>query len=124
MTYDMSIFDKRATEPTEEPKDEKSKRGRHPKRSGYSNPVDAKARLEVAKAAGQGGDSIGNEKHKQLTFRLPWNWVDELEAWAHKLGISKEEMKRYLVRRGLDALRDGEKPKIEAKAVRHAVVYD
>lgn len=118
----MMDFDKPA--PIDEPEVTQPKRGRKEKRPQYSNPVTASARMDVVKAAGKGGDSVGTEKHKQLTFRLPWGWVDELEAWADQLGVSKEEMKRYLVRRGLDALKAGERPQVEPVAVRNVVRYD
>lgn len=109
--------------PIEQPEPVTPKRGRKEKKPTYTNPVTAATRLDVVKASGNGGTSVGNEKHKQLTFRVPWEWVDELEEWAERLGISKEEMKRYLVRRGLDALKAGERPKVKPVVVRNRVEY-
>ncbi|MBP8055095.1 MAG: hypothetical protein KA314_04605 [Chloroflexi bacterium] len=127
--FDTSIFDApvggaesgvKQTPPAEKP----AKRGRTKSPSPqFDTPITASARLDVARASGHGGEHLGNEKHKQLTFRIPWEWVDEIEQWGNELGISKEEMKRYLVRRGLDALKSGDRPRVRPHVVRNMIEY-
>jgi hypothetical protein len=54
--------------------------------------------------------SVKHGRYKQLTFRLPHDHLDEISHWAKTLGVSQEDMKRWLVARGLKALSSGERP--------------
>lgn len=57
------------------------------------------------------GDNAGMHGfYKQANFRLKPEVLDEIDQWAKELRCNKSQLKRYLAWRGLQALRDGERP--------------
>ncbi len=64
------------------------------------------------------GRSRKHGKFMQLTFRLPEEDVKAVGEWAEFLGMSKEDVKRYIVWRGLLALEEGERPEFDVVEVK------
>lgn len=49
----------------------------------------------------------------QLTFRLPDEVVRQIETMAREAGVTKEDMKRWIVLQGVQAWKRGERPELE-----------
>ena len=57
----------------------------------------------------------------QVTFRLPEEATKRIEAMAAAAGVTKEDMKRWLVLQGMQAWERGERPVLDEEVVRQAV---
>lgn len=86
-----------------------------PKQS-FSQPLNV-APERVRQATGTGG-SRTHGTFRQLTFRLSEEDFDAIGKWADFLEISKEDVKRWIVGRGLSALEGGERPEFEVVEVK------
>lgn len=73
---------------------------------------------EMIHKATDSGKSIKHGRYKQLTFRLPPDYLDEIARWAETLGVSQEDAKRWIVARGIQALNEGERPVSEVVTTR------
>lgn len=78
------------------------------KKSKFQSAAPEISRAQTQKAT---GDSAGMHGfYKQANFRLKPETLDEIDQWAKELRCNKSQLKRYLAWRGLQALRDGERP--------------
>ena len=73
-------------------------------------------RGQAARATGR--KSVARGQYVQLTFRLPEEFLTQISRRAAELGVTQEDMKRWLVWRGLQALDEGERPAVEVEALR------
>ena len=55
---------------------------------------------------------------EQWTFRLPDGARAEIVEWAERFNLKQVDMKKWIVERGLVALRSGERPEMEVVEVR------
>jgi len=65
--------------------------------------------------------SVKHGRYRQLTFRLDPEAIDDIRVWAERIGVSMEDMKRWLVARGVQALEKGERPltsAVETKVIK------
>ena len=97
--------------------DEPKKGKKKPKKkTDFAQPLDVD-KTAVNRATGR-GKSIKHGSYVQMTFRIPEEDVESIKEWAKYLGMSQEDVKRYIVNRGLLALEQGEQPEYEVVEVR------
>jgi hypothetical protein len=68
-------------------------------------------RKETSKALGK--RSVMHGSYENFNFRLPPEHVSEIKQWADELDLTQADIKRWIVARGLLALRKGERPDLE-----------
>ncbi|MCP4426781.1 MAG: hypothetical protein GY803_20005 [Chloroflexi bacterium] len=86
------------------------------KDAGFLPSMSAVSAADAQKASGRGAHKM-HGKDEQWTFRLPQGTRAEVVQWADDLGLKQVDLKKWLVQRGLDALRDGERPEMEVVEV-------
>lgn len=119
--FDLSFLDEPPQRPSLPAKTKPEKRPLKPKQPPFDDAFAEVGRREIRQAT-QTGQSLQSGRYEQLTFRLSPSVIDEIAAMADELGVSKEEMKRWIVYRGVQAWRDGERPSTEQRVVRKQVV--
>lgn len=95
----------------EETPESPQKRPKRTKTGRFDQPMSI-TRREAYKATGTGKSAM-HGRYYQLTTRLPLEVVDELRAWAGDLNMSQQDVQRYCIYRGLQALTQGERPEVE-----------
>lgn len=79
------------------------------------DPLGGVDRKKVSKATGRKyrknreGDPVG------VLFRLPPEWKQQIEDIADDLGTTQEDVKQWLVSKGLEAWEAGDRPETRAK---------
>ncbi len=84
---------------------ETRKRGRS-----FDDGLAGATRRQVAKATGRRSAARGN--YVQLTFRLPEEAAERIGRMAAEAGVTKEDMKRWLVWYAMAAWDEGERPPV------------
>lgn len=84
----------------------------------FDDGLEGATRRQAARASGR--RSVARGQYVQLTFRLPEDAVARIGRMATDLGVTQEDLKRWLVWRGLQAWDDGERPEVDAEVVRRA----
>jgi hypothetical protein len=82
------------------------------KKPGMQMPFSSQTAVNASKISKSANTTIHGQ-YKQITFRLPFEYLDKIEEIAIKEGLSKEETKRWLVGTALKAYQDGERPDIK-----------
>lgn len=78
--------------------------------TGFSNASLQQVREQVDSAAERKSTKHG--RFRQKTMRLEAGMLDEINEWADKLGLPVAQMERWLLARGMQALRRGERPEV------------
>jgi len=100
---DDPLFDELSTEET------KPRRGMQ-----FNKSISGVSSQDAKKAAGKdGGKYRTHGRDEQWTFRLPEGTRAEIVEWANDLNLKQVDLKKWIVERGLQALRDGERPEME-----------
>lgn len=106
MTDDLDFIDK-----VESPLPTRPARGR-----AFDDGLSGATRRQAARASGRRSATRGS--YVQLTFRLPDEAVARIGRLATEAGVSQEDLKRWLVWRGLQAWDEGERPDVDAEVIR------
>ncbi len=80
-------------------------------RSKFDDGLKGATQRQVARATGRPHRTHGD--YVQLTFRLPDEVVRQIETMAREAGVTKEDMKRWIVLQGVQAWKRGERPELE-----------
>lgn len=73
-------------------------------------------RRQVAKATGKKSSVAGKYIRRSFTFRP--DQLDAVDTLAAQVGLSKNDLVRWFVDMGIEAVNDGERPPVEAE-IRH-----
>ena len=73
-------------------------------------------RRKTAKATGRKASVAGQYMRRSFTFRP--EQLEEIEAWANELGLSQNDLIRWFVDMGIEAVVNGEEPPLKQE-VRH-----
>lgn len=76
-----------------------------------ASPLEGMDRRETAEVSGS-GKSLKHGSYFQLTFRLPAEYLAAIDQIADEERLSKEEIKRWVVGKGLAAYVAGERPDV------------
>ncbi len=87
----------------------------------FDRAIKGVSRRDAIMATGQ-GKSTHHGQYYQLTTRLPLELVDEIREWAATLQMTQQDLQRYCFYRGLEALKQGERPAVEEVVVRKRFV--
>lgn len=90
------------------------------KKSKFGNAVSQATSQDANRAAG--GNAGMHGRKYQMTVRLEGETaidvLNEIKRWADELGTFQDDVKRWCFMRGLEALRDGERPQVEQQPVK------
>ena len=86
----------------------------------FDDGLQGATRSQAARASGR--SSVTRGRYVQMTFRLPEEVVERFSRMAVEAGVSQEDLKRWLVWRGLQAWADGERPETDEDVVRRVRV--
>ena len=89
------------------------------RRQTFDSGLKGATRKQAAEATGRKHRTHGT--YLQVTFRLPEEAAKRIEAMAAAAGVTKEDMKRWLVLQGMQAWERGERPVLDEEVVRQAV---
>lgn len=78
--------------------------------TGFSNTSPQQVRDQVDSVADRRSSKHG--RFRQKTVRLEPHMLDAVNEWAEKLDLPVAQVERWLLARGLRALRDGERPEV------------
>lgn len=78
--------------------------------TGFSKASPQQVREQVDSAAER--KSTRHGRFRQKTMRLEAGMLDEISEWADKVGLPVAQMERWLLARGMQALRNGERPEV------------
>lgn len=117
---DMPIDPLEALEsrPASPPRAKQSK----PKEKAYTDALADVSAADVSAVTGQTSRTAG--RYRQITFRIPQEFVDLIDQAAAEIGASKEDTKRWLVGVGLLAYRNGERPELGKREIRSIKIPD
>ena len=104
-------------EPSKKPTSAENSR----KKGEFDTAIKGVSRREASKATGRGKSTM-HGKNYQLTTRVPLDLVDELREWAAELGMTQQDLQRYCFYRGLQALKEDERPEVEEVVIRKRFV--
>ena len=77
-------------------------------------------RRAAAKATGKKDGTWAGEYYRR-SFPIHPDTLEEMATWSGKLGISQNDLVRWFIDHGLDALKKGERPAIEDVVVRRRI---
>jgi hypothetical protein len=93
---------------------------KRPKKREFGNAVAQVTSQDVNRAAG--GNAGRHGKRYQMTVRLEGDAaldiLAEIRQWANELNTYQDDIKRWCFMRGLEALREGERPEVEQETVK------
>lgn len=88
------------------------------KKPPLSKPLERLQKSDVRKVE-EHGKSVYHGRLPQVTFRISEEYVAAIEKIAANEGLSKEEVKRWVVGIGLQAYSRGERPEVEERVVKN-----